>query len=147
MKRIFLFVTLMAITALAQAGVFKCETPTGLIYSEQPCPKNTKAQDFHAIKPTETETSTPSNNLMQQMEQENRARKKNNEAMQENAAKNYAEERKAICAEARRRLGIYQQQVPVYKKDENGERVYVDDDTRATIIENAKKAAATNCDS
>ncbi len=138
-----LMATLTIITVETEAGVFKCETPTGFVYSEQPCAKNAKELDFPPIKPSET---SPPNNLMQQMELENLTRAKNNDAMKEAAANRLAAVRKARCAEARYKLDVYQRQVRLYKLDESGERVYVDDDTRASAIENAKKEADANCD-
>jgi hypothetical protein len=132
---------------LAEAGVFKCATQTGFVYSEKPCTKDTKSLDFHAVKPTEMgSTYTGADKLMQQMNDEKRAHKLENEPKQEEASKNAEIARKNNCTEARRRLELYQRGVRVYKTDEKGERAYVDDDERAAIIAEAKKVAEENCD-
>jgi hypothetical protein len=149
MKQILLPLMLMLMTATANAGVFKCATPNGgFAYSEKPCAKDAKALEFHAVPPTGTETPAAGNSdrLMQKMNDEKRAQKRANEAKEEEAAQNAAIQRKNICAEAKRRLDLYQRGVRVFKTDENGERVYVDDDQRAAIIANAKSAAEANCD-
>jgi len=135
----------MTIAVLAKAAVFKCETPSGIVYSEQPCPKSAKVLDLHAIKPSET-IAPADNSLMQKMESDNRARKKNIEEMNDIAAKNLAAVKQAKCTEARRKLDLYQQQIRVYKRDENGEKVYVDDNARASIIDGANNEAAANCE-
>jgi len=145
MIRISIFATLMTIAVLAKAAVFKCETPSGIVYSEQPCPKSAKVLDLHAIKPSET-IAPADNSLMQKMESDNRARKKNIEEMNDIAAKNLAAVKQAKCTEARRKLDLYQQQIRVYKRDENGEKVYVDDNARASIIDGANNEAAANCE-
>lgn len=149
MKQVLLMTMLMSVAITANAGVFKCATPNGgFTYSEKPCAKDTKALEFHAV-PAGTETPAAGNSndrLMQQMNQEKRARKLANDAKEEEAAQKVALQRKNNCAEARRRLGLYQQQIRVYKTDENGERVYVDDDQRASIIAEAKRVAEENCD-
>ncbi|OIR19475.1 hypothetical protein GALL_03560 [mine drainage metagenome] len=145
MKVSLLLVVLLSISPLASAGVFKCATPAGLVYSEQPCAKNARELDFHPVKPVET--VAPPDKTMQQMEQESAAQKKQRAAMEKNAADNAAAARQSRCAAARQRLDIYQRQVRVYNQNEKGERTYVDDDTRAAIIENARKEAESNCDS
>ena len=145
MKVSLLLVVLLSISPLASAGVFKCATPAGLVYSEQPCAKNARELDFHPVKPVET--VAPPDKTMQQMEQESAAQKRQRAAMEKNAADNAAAARQSRCAAARQRLDIYQRQVRVYNQNEKGERTYVDDDTRAAIIENARKEAESNCDS
>jgi hypothetical protein len=147
MKQILL--PLMLITATANAGVFKCATPSGgFTYSEKPCAKDAKPLEFHAVQPTGTETPSAGNSdrLMQKMNDEKRAQKRANEAKEEAAAKEAEAKRKNVCAEAKRRLDIYQRGIRVYRTDENGERVYVEDDQRASIIADAKRAAEANCD-
>lgn len=149
MKQVLLMVMAMSAAIAANAGVFKCATPSGgFTYSEKPCAKESKALDFHTVQPTGTENpaGNSSDRLMQQMNQEKRAQKLANEAKEEEAAKNAAQQRENICAEAKRRLDLYQRGVRVFKTDEKGERVYVDDDQRASIIAEAKKAAEANCD-
>jgi hypothetical protein len=149
MKKTLLFVTLAFITAPIQAGVFKCATPTGFTYSEKPCAKDTKQLDFQPVKPTETGSSATGNSndkLMQQMNAEKRARKLENEEKEEMAARNTEIKRKNLCAQARQKLDLYQRQIRIFKEDEKGERVYVEDDQRAAIIEEAKRMAEANCD-
>lgn len=145
MRKTLLLVVLLSISPLASAGVFKCATPAGPVYSEQPCAKNSRELDFHSVKPGEP-VAAP-DRTMQQMEQESAAQKKQRAAMEKNAADNAAAARQSRCAVARQRLDIYQRQVRVYNQNEKGERTYVDDDTRAAIIENARKEAEANCDS
>ena len=143
--RILVLVTLMLITVLAKAGVYKCETSTGLVYSEKPCAKDSKPLNFQPVKPSET--VSPPDKLMQQMESENRARKKNKEAMEKSAADVEAANRKIRCAAARHNIEIWQRQERIFSLDKNGERIYLDDDTRAAKIDSAKKEIDSNCDS
>ncbi|WP_237247004.1 hypothetical protein [Sideroxyarcus emersonii] len=145
MKQTLLLAALLSISPLASAGVFKCETPAGFVYSEQPCAGNSRQLDFHPVKPSEPVVAP--DKTMQQLEQQSAAQKKSREAMEKSAADNAAAARKSRCAAARQRLDIYQRQVRVYSQNENGERTYVDDNARAAIIENARKEAESNCDS
>lgn len=149
MKNVLLFATLMLITVLAEAGVYKCETSAGLVYSERPCPKDAKEHDFRMVKPTESvsrETSGDSAKLMQQMNSESKARKLNDEKKREAAAEDAARDRSMKCDQAKQKLGMYKQPMRIYSKDQNGERTYVEDDARASIIEDLKKEVESNCD-
>jgi Domain of unknown function (DUF4124) len=148
MNKLGSFMALLLITAAAQAGVFKCETAAGLVYSEKPCPKDAKELNFQTVKPTGSGTSETgsSDKLMQQMQSEIRARKNANQAREEAAAKEATQERSIKCAKAKEGLSIYSQPVRVFSEDKNGERTYVDDDARATIIENLKGEIQSNCE-
>jgi hypothetical protein len=49
MKQKILLTILLLLVPIAQAGVFKCKTPEGIIYSEKPCPTGSAAGSIQAI--------------------------------------------------------------------------------------------------
>ena len=54
---------------------------------------------------------------------------------------------KAKCINARNRLEVLQQDRPVYRLDEKGERIYIDDKVRAATIARMRKDIAESCPS
>ncbi len=145
MKRISLLIVLMLATGLVEAAVYKCETSSGFVYSEKPCAQDSRSLNFRTIE-SSGPVITP-DKTMQQMESENRASKKNREAAEKSAADNAAENRKIRCAAARHNLEVWQRQQRIFSVDKNGERVYLDDDTRAANIDSAKREIEANCNS
>ncbi|MBI5891012.1 MAG: DUF4124 domain-containing protein [Nitrosomonadales bacterium] len=49
MKRRYSIVILVLVASVAQAGVFKCRTSNGIIYSERACPADTSAGSVRSI--------------------------------------------------------------------------------------------------
>ncbi len=47
MKQIFLSIILALTASAAQAGIYKCQTSSGLVYSERPCPPGSTSQTIH----------------------------------------------------------------------------------------------------
>ena len=83
---------------------------------------------------------------MQQEEMERFARKSTEEAQAKSAAEKTESTRKARCAQARNDLNGFQQQVRIFTIGSDGKRIYMDNDTRATYINRAKKEIRENCD-
>lgn len=52
MKRSVGFLTLLLIACSAEAGVYKCATPDGTVYSEHPCANDAKTVEHLAKKPS-----------------------------------------------------------------------------------------------
>ena len=49
------------------------------------------------------------------------------------------------CNSARQSYGVLKEERPVYRRDNNGERVYVDDDKRPAEIAAAKRRVDEEC--
>jgi hypothetical protein len=60
MKHLTLFLFLVLTTSVAQANVFKCKTPEGIIYSEQPCPTGSTASSIRTSQAPTQQQSTQS---------------------------------------------------------------------------------------
>ncbi|ADE12245.1 hypothetical protein [Sideroxydans lithotrophicus] len=60
MQRILLSSILALIAATAQADIFKCKTPEGFDYSEQPCPAGNSSGAVRTIQATSQRQSTDS---------------------------------------------------------------------------------------
>jgi Domain of unknown function (DUF4124) len=58
MRQAILLMILMLATVLAEASVFKCNTPDGVVYSEQPCSENATEIDVHAADPLPPQQSS-----------------------------------------------------------------------------------------
>ncbi len=53
MKKMVMLAALLMVALSARAGVFKCATPNGVVYSEHPCASDAKEVSNLAKKPSE----------------------------------------------------------------------------------------------
>jgi hypothetical protein len=146
--------TLLAALALAGcacawADTYKWVDEKGVThYSESPPPdgKSTKVE----IKPPPPEAKEPAGAAnWKEKELDFRVRRLEKERAEQEGkerADQTAAQRTSRCTSARRQLAIYEEQVPVFKRNERGERVYVEDKDRAGEIEKWRQAVRQNCD-
>lgn len=58
--KILILLMAMTLTAPAQAGVFKCQTPDGIKYSEQPCPAGSTSASIRPVSVADQPQSSSS---------------------------------------------------------------------------------------
>jgi Domain of unknown function (DUF4124) len=69
MKKSILFVALILISASAGAEVYKCKTPGGVVYSEQPCAGNATVVNNLTKNPSDEDVSAAKIRLSNDMHQ------------------------------------------------------------------------------
>lgn len=131
----------------AAAAMYKWVDEKGVThYSESP-PPDGKASRVE-LPPIPPAAASPDENWKER-DLEFRRRRLEKEQADERAdaaAKQADAVRKERCLESRRRLDILQAERPVYRVNERGERVYLEDQERAGEIEKWRKQADTYCD-
>jgi hypothetical protein len=149
LKQASVFAFLLFAANVADAGIFKWVDQNGVTHYSETAPVGQQAQempDRPAPSPGNSENSGRPDTMMQQLESAETARKARNEAAEKETAAREAAAKHYRCSQAKRRLYILQQQVPVYSLDANHERVYMDDDTRAAKIKQLNEVAAASCE-
>jgi Domain of unknown function (DUF4124) len=138
-----------ALPCAAAAAMYKWVDEKGVThYSESP-PPDGKASRVE-LPPT-APSSAPAETVQTWKDRdiEFRRRRLEQEQAQDKAdaaAKHAAAQREGRCLQARSRLDILQSERPVYHVNERGERVYLEDQERASAIEQWRKQADTYCD-
>ncbi len=67
MRHMIVFAALSLFAASANAGVFRCTTPNGVVYSEHPCASDAKAVNNLAKKPSDEEVKSAQTRLRNDM--------------------------------------------------------------------------------
>jgi uncharacterized protein DUF4124 len=150
--RLLLSVLLLGLALPVSAQLYKWVDADGRVhYTDQPPPADAK-QDQKlnirktqpgAVAPTDAQTPAAPQSTAEK-DLEFRKRKIDQEQAQAKAAEAENESRER-CASAQRRLYTYLDAGRIYSIDDNGERVYLDDDARQRDIEAARKDVARHC--
>ena len=142
---------LLLIGGVTLAAVYKWVDDEGVIhYSETP-PSSGKTQEME-IEPAPSEseiqkTRDRMEKILEYQKQSDELRKESAEKKSREKATEQLEkvERKKRCTHARQNLHELNMDRAVYSINEKGERVYLDDEMRATQIELMKKIIETDC--
>ncbi len=147
-NQLLLFMVLALASGVANAKVYKWVDQNGETHYSEKAPAEQKVSEV-PISPAPALDNAGNNDqpnkIKRELESEIKASKANREAQENARAAQQAEIRKSKCMEARNRLEMYQQQVPIFTRDANNERVYLDDDTRAARIKMLTEGIAQNC--
>lgn len=156
--KISFFCLLFLLTFVPQAQAYKCKQPSGAVsFQDQPCatdavgaalklppPEDAATAEARAQKPATFEKSSNAKASPQSVYEQNRQRQDAEEVRAQNA-KNDAHNKSLRCNAARRQLGIAKEQVPLFSRDNKGERQYVKDEDRAAVIARAQKSVDEQC--
>jgi len=148
MRRLLLMPVALALAATTSvAQIYKWVDEKGVThYSETPPPdkKTTKVETGPASAPA-TPSTSPS---WKQKEIDSRRtdieRRQSDDAGQKKSAYDDAV-RKDRCVRAQRDLRIYETQLPVYNRNDRGEKVYVEDSARPAKIQEARRNVEGFC--
>ncbi len=139
-----------ALPWMASAAMYKWVDEKGVTHYSESAPPGAKATRIEL--PSTPAPAAPKDSVESWKERDIEFRKRRLEKEQADdaaaaSAKRDAAVHKAQCLEARRRVDILQPGHPVYRVNERGERVYMEDQERAAEIDKWSKWADTNCDS
>lgn len=143
-----LAVLAVALALPAAAELYKWVDEKGVThYSETP-PPDANAKRIE-LPPAAPATKPESPERWKERELELRKRRLEKERAEEDekaGSERSAERRREICLRARRALDVLEPGRPVYRVNERGERVYIDDAQRAAETDKWRKEADSNCD-
>ena len=131
--------------ASAQAQVYKWVDENGKVqYGDKP-PDKVKAAPV-SITPGPADAPAAKPDDWKQKDLEFQRRKIEREKKEQGPGAQRAEaNREARCTESRRRLGVLQEQIPIYQRNEKGERVYIEDKDRARMMDELRASISENC--
>jgi Domain of unknown function (DUF4124) len=154
-KKVLILVLLLLTVASVSAKIFKWVDENGVThYSETPPPKQ-KAQEIQVQPESATEGNDGANTSAKRLHEEEleyeqykakREAAQKKQELEDAAAQHNAVVKKEKCVLARQNLFILQQQKPVFTINGNGDRVYLNDQQRASEIERIKKNIEIYCE-
>lgn len=146
----FLLVLLVVLSSNAYAGITKWVDDKGEVHYSEQAPKN--ATRVEQLQFKDTGGTPPADNLYgrkstKEMEGDFQRGKaaRDKAAKKEEQSRANTEARQANCINARTNLTTMQQSRRIFKMDENGERVYMDDNQRQQQLDAAQQAVSQNC--
>ena len=143
--RLPLVLALVIALTPALAQVYKWVDEKGVThYSETPPPdkKASKVDTGPANAPVAPATDWKQKEL--DSKQRSLEQKQRDEAAHRREANDEAA-RRDRCLRAQRDIRVFETQAPVYRVNERGEKVYMEDNTRAAALERARQEASTYC--
>lgn len=147
-SKFLIFIFLLLATEAVSAKIFKWVDKNGETHYSEKAPAEQKVLEVPTAPSPALDNGgniNQANQIKRELESEMKAGKSNREAQEKAQATQQAETRKFRCTEAKIRLNILQQQVRIYKRDSNDEKIYMDDDTRDAEIKKMTAIAASNC--
>lgn len=151
MKKLLLLVLFLSVAVASFAAIYKWVDDEGVIhYSETP-PSGEKTQEMEMEPgPSENEIQQSRDRMERLLEYQKQSDELRRESVEKKRQEKAAEqlekvERKKRCIRAWQNLHELNIDRAVYSINEKGERVYLDDEMRATQIELMKKIIETDC--
>jgi len=153
-KKILLLVLYLVTVGTLGATIYKWVDEKGITHYSETRPPKQKAQEIQVqpTPPAGAESGKPAAKSSQEQELEFRKRHAERQEAakrqeeKEAAAKREALARKQRCILARQNLHTLQKQRSVYSINEKGERVFLDDETRAAEIQRMKMEIESFCE-
>ena len=146
MRWLLLLLAGLALQANAQGGFYKWVDEKGVVhYSDKPPPGKAggKMQVKPPPSPDKTQAAPRSRSWEEQLQDANERRFQEEKKQKETQQK--AQEAEQKCLRARSALDSLKQERPLYRVDQQGERVFMDDATRATETASARKSVQEWC--
>jgi hypothetical protein len=140
---------LFFLATVAEAGsIYKWVDEQGVTHYSAASPTNKKAEQVKTqAAPPVVENEGGDASMKNWAAKEKMKEYKQRRDQQEAAQVKEAEERKNRCSIAKQQLGKLMQQGRIYKLNENGEKVYWDDDFHDAEIIRMKREVESNCQS
>jgi hypothetical protein len=136
MKRL-LIAALLGAPLLAHAAAYRCKAADGsLAFQDHPCASGNKAPDY-ALPSAQGYAPPPA----AQLPDAGDAARPGDEHV--HAVNDQAKADR--CRNAHRTLGVLREQRPVYVRDDNGNRVYLEDQDRPAAVAAAQEIVDSDC--
>jgi hypothetical protein len=149
MRSYFAVIALSLISFAAHAGLNKWVDAEGKVhYSDSPPPnaKSETVRDLSGKGQTEAPATYSTKSYAEREAEMKKSKMEKDEASKKEAQKDAAADaKKRSCEAARQHARALEEGARVYNYDQNGERVYLDDDTRAQRLEEARKTISADC--
>lgn len=144
LKTVLAFLSLLLTAETADARIFKWVDKDGATHYSEKAPAGQQQMEIPYVPVLEKNKSDDSaEKIMQQLEYKARADKASQE---QEAAERATNTKQTNCAKASHNLNILHMQRPIFTKNENGEKIYMEDTARAAEIEKMEKIVAANCE-
>jgi hypothetical protein len=152
MKNILLLslLALLCVPPRAHAQTYRCVQANGSIaFQDHPCQVASKGSTIDVAPVQGYSSDGLSHSLGEdaaaQAAQRNSETAKENEHVKAYNAQIEAANKERRCQAARHDLGVLKDQVPVYNRDNQGNRIYIEDKDRPAMIAAAEQRVATDC--
>lgn len=140
---ICLCLTLLALNALAQGGLYKWVDEKGVVhYSDMP-PAGKSGKQLNVAPQPPLEGPSRPRSWQEQQQDANERRHREEKAQQEQ--QKAAQEAEQKCLRARNALDSLKRERPLYRVTREGERAYMDDEERQRQIADWQKQADAYC--
>jgi hypothetical protein len=152
MKNVLLFSAsaLLAVPQLAHAQTYRCQQSNGTVaFQDHPCQAGAKGAEIN-VSPAQGYSSSEVDHSLEpsrsaQIAQHNGEQEKESARVKAYNAQIEADNKKRRCQSDRHDLGVLKDQVPVYNRDNAGNRIYIEDKDRPAMIADAEKRVASDC--
>lgn len=147
MKRMWLcgVLALLCCPLFAQAQTFKCKKANGSVsFQDQPCQAGSVGSEVN-LPPVSSIAAQKSANSADSGQKRGDARQRIDETVRARNAETEAYNKSVRCNSARQQLGVLKEQRPVYRRDNKGERQYVEDANRPAEIASAERRVTEEC--
>ena len=138
--RYLVITALLLASPLVRAEAYRCKQATGTVaFQDHPCQNGASGgivilPTAQGYAPVAVGPPAPSD------------KSRAGDAIKAYNASVAAQNRSARCNSARRELGVLKEQRPVYHRDNDGNRVYVEDKDRPGAIAAAQQQVESNCE-
>jgi hypothetical protein len=150
MKPFLVLIALALLGLNAHAELNKWVDEEGKVHYSDTPPPDVKTQSVRNLSgkgQTEAPASYSPKSYTEREAELKKSRLEKEEASKKQAQQDAAAEtRKRNCETARQHARVLEEGARVFNYDANGERNYLDDDTRAQRLEEARKAVSADCD-
>ena len=146
MRWLLLLLAGLALQANAQGGFYKWVDEKGVVhYSDKPPPGKAggKMQVKPPPSPDKTQAAPRSRSWEEQLQDANERRFQEEKKQKEPQQK--AQEAEQKCLRARSALDSLKQERPLYRVDQQGERVFMEDEERRRLTDSWQQQADSNC--
>ena len=143
MKRL-LIAALLCAPLLAHADAYRCKQANGSTsFQDHPCPGTSKGNNYDLPTP---QGYAPPPAPMPAAQPRNATATGDSAQLKALTDQLDAGDKEARCHNARRTLAVLNEQRPVYNRDDDGNRVYIEDKDRSAATAAAQDMVDSNCD-
>lgn len=135
---------LLPLAAGAQ-GLYKWVDEKGVVHYSDTPPAGKPGQKLNIAPPPPLDSQAPQRSRSWQEQLQDSNERRHQEEKQQMEARQKAREAEQKCLRARSALDSLQRDRPLYRVDQQGERVFMEDAERRRLAESWQKEADSNC--